>query len=160
MSLTQESKSTASQETSAKNAAIAITTLGGVNLESQLEDSFIMPEGGLRAWSVIFGSSLTLFATWGIINSYVSISSYLWASRTAFDRLERQGVFHKQYTDQILTTSSPSEISLIGALQLFICYGLGPFVGKAFDAHGTKVSQMKSSCSQQSSQSPGPATSW
>lgn len=146
MSLTQESKPFVSQETSTKNANIALTTLDGVNLETQLEDSLMMPEGGLRAWSVTFGSFLTLFATWGIINSYVSVFYYLpWVSRTAVDRLELQGVFQKQYTKQILTTSSPSEISLIGALQLFICYGLGPFVGKAFDAHGTKVSQIKSS---------------
>jgi hypothetical protein len=30
------------------------------------------PDGGLEAWTVVFASSLTLFASFGIANSYVS----------------------------------------------------------------------------------------
>jgi hypothetical protein len=33
------------------------------------------PEGGVQAWLVVFGSFLALFATWGVINSYVGIFS-------------------------------------------------------------------------------------
>lgn len=74
MSLAQESKSNVclDQETALANA---VTPLGLPNSNPQLEGSLVMmPEGGFRAWSVVFGSSLTLFATWGIINSYVSRS--------------------------------------------------------------------------------------
>ncbi|THV02592.1 MFS general substrate transporter [Dendrothele bispora CBS 962.96] len=77
------------------------------------------PEGGLEAWLVVFGSFLSLFATWGIINSY--------------------GVFHDYYSNVLLAQSSSSTIALIGALQLFLLYGCGPVVGRVFDLYGSKL---------------------
>lgn len=77
------------------------------------------PEGGFRAWLVVFGSFSALFSTWGIVNSY--------------------GVFQAQYTSEQLSNYSSSTISLIGSLQLFILYGLGPVVGKLFDLIGIRV---------------------
>lgn len=77
------------------------------------------PDGGLRAWSVVLGSYLAFFSTFGLINSY--------------------GVFQDYYETTLLRDSSPSVISLIGALQLFLLYGLGPVLGRVFDVHGLRV---------------------
>lgn len=56
---------------------------------------------------------------------------------TNFDAV--QGVFQTYYTSTLLSDSSPSTISLIGGLQLFLLYGCGPFFGKIFDAYGSTV---------------------
>ncbi|EMD37082.1 hypothetical protein CERSUDRAFT_51719 [Gelatoporia subvermispora B] len=77
------------------------------------------PEGGLQAWTVIFGASLAFCATFGFVNSY--------------------GVFQDYYQTTLLTESSSSTISLIGAIQLFFMYGFGPIVGRFYDAYGTSV---------------------
>ncbi|KAJ8514291.1 hypothetical protein ONZ45_g8154 [Pleurotus djamor] len=76
------------------------------------------PEGGVQAWSVAFGSFVALFSTFGIINSF--------------------GVFQEYYQKTQLPNSSSSTISLIGSIQLLLLYGLGPFVGRVFDAYGVK----------------------
>ncbi|KAL0953928.1 hypothetical protein HGRIS_005093 [Hohenbuehelia grisea] len=82
-----------------------------------LVDEF--PEGGIRAWLVVLGSFLCLFSTFGIVNAF--------------------GVFQEYYSSTLLPSSPPSVIALIGAIQLFLLYGLGPVVGRVFDAFGTKV---------------------
>ncbi|TCD69759.1 hypothetical protein EIP91_006295 [Steccherinum ochraceum] len=43
------------------------------------------------------------------------------------------GVYQDYYTREFLTTSSPSDISWIGSLQLFLMYAPGVLVGRAFD---------------------------
>ncbi|KAH8102288.1 major facilitator superfamily domain-containing protein [Cristinia sonorae] len=43
------------------------------------------------------------------------------------------GVYQDYYTREFLTTNSPSEISWIGSLQLFLMYAPGVAVGRAFD---------------------------
>jgi hypothetical protein len=43
-----------------------------------------VPDGGLRAWSVVLGSFLGLFASFGIVNSYVII--FLSVQLTALKR--------------------------------------------------------------------------
>lgn len=77
------------------------------------------PEGGYQAWSVALGSFLALFSTFGVVNSF--------------------GVFQEYYQTTLLTKSSSSTISLIGALQLFLLYGLSPFIGRIFDAYGIEI---------------------
>ncbi|KZT20190.1 MFS general substrate transporter [Neolentinus lepideus HHB14362 ss-1] len=77
------------------------------------------PDGGLQAWSVVLGAYLALFSTFGVINAY--------------------GVFQDYYQTTLLKESSPSTISLIGALQLFLLYGLGPVIGRIFDVYGSRV---------------------
>lgn len=52
------------------------------NTESSVEDvlSTEPPDGG-RGWLVVFGSSLALFSTTGIINAYVGLCGfYQWRS--------------------------------------------------------------------------------
>ncbi|OBZ75018.1 Riboflavin transporter MCH5 [Grifola frondosa] len=78
-----------------------------------------IPDGGLEAWSVVLGSSLAFFATFGVVNSY--------------------GVFQDYYQKTLLSASSSSTISIVGALQLFLLYGTGPLVGSIYDAFGTNI---------------------
>ncbi|KZT18941.1 MFS general substrate transporter, partial [Neolentinus lepideus HHB14362 ss-1] len=77
------------------------------------------PDGGTRAWLCVLGCHLALFSTFGTVNAY--------------------GVFQDYYGTNLLASTSASVISLIGALQLFFLYGLGPIVGRIFDAHGSAV---------------------
>ncbi|KZT64140.1 MFS general substrate transporter [Daedalea quercina L-15889] len=77
------------------------------------------PEGGLRAWSVVWGGFFAFIATFGVTNSY--------------------GVFQDYYQSTLLSHSSSSTIALVGAIQLFFLYGGGPIVGRVYDAYGTSV---------------------
>jgi len=36
-----------------------------------------IPDGGLRAWSIVVGTYLALFATFGIVNAFVSRSTFV-----------------------------------------------------------------------------------
>lgn len=83
---------------------------------SALDD---FPEGGLRAWSVVWGGFFAFIATFGMVNSY--------------------GVFQDYYQTSLMAHSSSSTIALIGALQLFFLYGGGPVIGRVYDAYGTSV---------------------
>ncbi|KAF8510787.1 monocarboxylate permease [Gautieria morchelliformis] len=76
------------------------------------------PDGG-KGWIVVFGSALALFSTTGIINAY--------------------GFFQSFYMDVLLSSSSSTTISLIGAVQICLVYAGGPVTGKIFDAHGLNV---------------------
>ncbi|KAI0741766.1 monocarboxylate permease [Daedaleopsis nitida] len=78
-----------------------------------------VPDGGREAWTVVLGSSLALFASAGMINAY--------------------GTFQAYYESTLLPASSSATISLIGSLQIFFLYGLGPVTGRVFDANGTSV---------------------
>ncbi|KAI0364210.1 monocarboxylate permease [Pilatotrama ljubarskyi] len=78
-----------------------------------------VPDGGREAWTVVLGSSLALFASAGMINSY--------------------GTFQNYYETTLLPSSSSSVISLIGSLQVFFLYFLGTLAGRVFDAYGTRV---------------------
>ncbi|TFK49230.1 MFS general substrate transporter [Heliocybe sulcata] len=91
----------------------------GSHLEHSSEHPPEFPDGGAHAWTVVLGAYLALFSTFGVINSY--------------------GVFQDYYQTTLLVHSSPSTISLIGALQLFLLYGLGPVIGRIFDVHGSRV---------------------
>ncbi|TFK87296.1 MFS general substrate transporter [Polyporus arcularius HHB13444] len=84
--------------------------------EPQLE---YVPDGGKEAWTVVLGSSLALFASAGMINTY--------------------GTFQSYYETTLLPSSSSSSISLIGSLQIFLLYFGGTFAGRIFDAYGTSV---------------------
>ncbi|CEH16493.1 Monocarboxylate transporter [Ceraceosorus bombacis] len=78
-----------------------------------------VPDGGWRAWLVAIGAATTLFASFGIANSY--------------------GVFQNYYNSNRLPHETDSVVALIGAIQLFLLYGFGPLVGKIFDSYGVGV---------------------
>ncbi|KAL0953929.1 hypothetical protein HGRIS_005094 [Hohenbuehelia grisea] len=77
------------------------------------------PDGGRKAWFVVLGGFLAQCSTWGIMMSF--------------------NVFKDYYLSTLLAQSSTPVISAIGSLQLFLAYGLGPVVGRAFDAYGIRV---------------------
>ncbi|KAM5539789.1 hypothetical protein V8D89_006602 [Ganoderma adspersum] len=74
----------------------------------------IPPDGGRAAWLTIAGAWMIQFCTFGYLNAF--------------------GVYQDFYTRDFLSHESPSNISWIGSLQLFLMYAPGAFVGHAFDA--------------------------
>ncbi|KAI1790028.1 MFS general substrate transporter [Ganoderma leucocontextum] len=74
----------------------------------------IPPDGGRAAWLTIAGAWMIQFCTFGYLNAF--------------------GVYQDFYTRDFLSHESPSNISWIGSLQLFLMYAPGAIVGHAFDA--------------------------
>ncbi|KAJ7206377.1 major facilitator superfamily domain-containing protein [Mycena pura] len=88
------------------------------------------PDGGGAAWLTILGSSLVAFATFGPVNGY--------------------GAFNDYYEATFLSHYSPTLISMIGSIQLFLLYifrgfrslelaaAVASFSGALFDAFGPR----------------------
>ncbi|TFK52654.1 MFS general substrate transporter [Heliocybe sulcata] len=76
------------------------------------------PDGGLQAWLTVLGAVLVSFSTFGVVNSYGAFSDY--------------------YKTEFLSNYSPTLVSMIGAVQVFILYGLGTVSGPMFDAYGPR----------------------
>jgi len=74
--------------------------------------AFSIPDGGWRAWSVVFGSTLALFVSFGYVNAF--------------------GVYQSYYSTT-LTGRSDSSISWIGSFQLFMQFAMSAVAGKLFD---------------------------
>ncbi|GAA5823875.1 hypothetical protein JCM3770_000200 [Rhodotorula araucariae] len=71
------------------------------------------PEGGLRAWLCVLGSTLVLLCTFGLSNSF--------------------GTFLQYYHTHQLAAYTTSEISWIGSAHLFITFSCAFGAGVAFD---------------------------
>ncbi|KAE9410229.1 MFS general substrate transporter [Gymnopus androsaceus JB14] len=82
------------------------------------ESPYAPPDGGWRAWSTVLGASLVSFSTFGFANGY--------------------GAFADFYNTEYLTNFSPTLISMIGALQVFVLYILAGLSGAVFDAVGPR----------------------
>ncbi|KAI0698102.1 MFS general substrate transporter [Cytidiella melzeri] len=76
------------------------------------------PDGGWAAWLTVAGAFLALLCTFGQLNSF--------------------GTFQSWYSDHQLSHLPPSTISWIGALQLWVFFFSGGFVGRFFDAYGPR----------------------
>lgn len=70
------------------------------------------PDGGLQAWMQVALGHFIIFNTWGYINSF--------------------GVFQTYYTTAL--NRSPSDISWVGSIQIFLLFFVGTFSGRATDA--------------------------
>ena len=70
------------------------------------------PDGGFRAWAQVLAGHLTVLNTWGYINSF--------------------GVFQTYYVTALNQT--PSAISWVGSVQVFLLFFIGTFSGRATDA--------------------------
>ncbi|RPD66586.1 MFS general substrate transporter [Lentinus tigrinus ALCF2SS1-7] len=77
------------------------------------------PDGGLKAWSVVFGCAAGACATFGLVNAW--------------------GVFQAYYTESILEGTSPSTIAWIGSIQYALIFIPGLVVGRIFDMGYTKL---------------------
>ena len=76
------------------------------------------PDGGRLAWTQVFMGHLVLINGWGYLSSFGLFQSYSTSTRDV----------------------SPSAISWIGSIQIFLVYLIGTFSGRALDAgryHGT-----------------------
>ncbi|TBU55782.1 MFS general substrate transporter [Dichomitus squalens] len=78
----------------------------------------IFPDPGFKAWLTVFGAAVMLFCC---------------GQLTAF------GVFETYYAQHQLKGVSPSTISWIGSLQLWILYFSGSVLGRFFDAYGPRM---------------------
>ncbi|KAI1822579.1 major facilitator superfamily domain-containing protein [Xylaria intraflava] len=70
------------------------------------------PDGGLKAWTQVAMGSFVLFSTWGYANSF--------------------GAYQEYYTETL--PESPSTISWIGGIQIFLSLTVGAFSGRLLDA--------------------------
>lgn len=77
-----------------------------------------IPDGGLRAWSVVLGGFLNFITAFGIMNSF--------------------GVFQSHYAIAVLDKEAVSTVAWIGSVQLFLMFVGGLFVGPAFDRWGAR----------------------
>lgn len=71
------------------------------------------PDGGRTAWTMALMASFINFNTWGFANSF--------------------GLFQTYYVNQ-MNLGSPSAVSWIGSLHIFLVFGIGTFSGRATDA--------------------------
>jgi hypothetical protein len=76
------------------------------------------PEGGLAAWSVVFGSFCGMLAAFGLMNSI--------------------GTFQAYISTHQLSTYSESTIGWIFSLYIFLAFFCGVQIGPVFDAKGPK----------------------
>ncbi|RDW58452.1 hypothetical protein BP5796_12382 [Coleophoma crateriformis] len=77
------------------------------------------PEGGLRAWCVVAGTSFVVFCNFGYANAF--------------------GVYQEYYSTHQLRHESESAIAWIGSLQMSLLFGGMLFGGPLFDRYGEKV---------------------
>jgi MFS family permease len=73
-----------------------------------------VPDGGLKAWLQVLGGFFIYFNTWGIINAF--------------------GTYQTFYESDLLSKSTPSDISWIGSLQAFLLMLFGCITGPIYDA--------------------------
>ncbi|KAJ6783646.1 hypothetical protein PWT90_06989 [Aphanocladium album] len=77
------------------------------------------PDGGLTAWMALLSSWCMLFCTFGMINCI--------------------GTFQGYYQEVYLREYSPSTVSWIPSLQIFIAYVTNPFTGRLYDVYGPRA---------------------
>ncbi|TEB29656.1 MFS general substrate transporter, partial [Coprinellus micaceus] len=70
-------------------------------------------EGGLHGWLSVAGGAMISFCTFGVVQSF--------------------GVYQDYYTRSSLTEKTPSEISWIGSVQVFLVFAVGLPAGKLMD---------------------------
>jgi hypothetical protein len=70
------------------------------------------PDGGTKAWAQVVMGHLILINGWGYLSSF--------------------GLYESYYTTSL--SLSPSSISWIGSVQIFLVYAIGTFSGRALDA--------------------------
>lgn len=85
--------------------------------DKDLEEPF--PEGGFKAWLVVFGSFCTMLSVYGLINS--------------------SAVFESYFATHQLADSDSSTIGWIFSLYLFVVFFAGIQVGPIFDRHGPRL---------------------
>ncbi|KAJ5652497.1 hypothetical protein N7507_009923 [Penicillium longicatenatum] len=94
------------------NSSAVARTLSVVRTRESGKDLGPPPDGGFQAWLQVALGHMIIFNTWGYINSF--------------------GVFQTYYTTSL--GRSPSDISWVGSIQIFLLFFIGTFSGRATDA--------------------------
>ncbi|KAJ5772071.1 hypothetical protein N7520_002600 [Penicillium odoratum] len=94
------------------NSSAVARTLSVVRTRESGKDPGPPPDGGFQAWLQVALGHMIIFNTWGYINSF--------------------GVFQTYYTTSL--DRSPSDISWVGSIQIFLLFFIGTFSGRATDA--------------------------
>ncbi|KAI6314071.1 hypothetical protein MCOR34_005079 [Pyricularia oryzae] len=105
---------TAEKTTTNLNLQKVPTTTGGEEAAVLGPEPDELPNGGLRAWLQVLGGFLLFFNSWAIVNSF--------------------GVYQSYYSQNLLSSQSPSNISWIGSIQGFLLLAVGCIAGPLFDA--------------------------
>lgn len=77
---------------------------------------YTIPDGGLTAWLQVIAGHLAVINSWGYITSF--------------------GIFQPYYVEKL--NKSPSNISWVGSIQVFLMFLAGMFAGRAADAGYTR----------------------
>ncbi|KAF9443207.1 MFS general substrate transporter [Macrolepiota fuliginosa MF-IS2] len=88
-------------------------TGGTTQSDGKVEQEDEFPDGGWRAWLVVFGGMCNTFSTFGYVNSW--------------------GIFQAYYQETLLKDFSPSNIAWIGSIQYALIFLPGLIVGRLFD---------------------------
>jgi hypothetical protein len=91
-----------------------VSAVPGKHVAQISEKAPQFPDGGLRAWLVVFGAWLVQFSNYGYTNAF--------------------GVYNDYYVREYLNEHSSSQISWIGSVQISISIFIGLYAGRAFDA--------------------------
>jgi hypothetical protein len=83
------------------------------------EDELTYPEGGLRAWLVIFGCWCGMFASLGLISTLGSFQTY--------------------YLENTLSANTPSQVGWIFSTFTFLTFGCSLYIGPLFDYYGPRL---------------------
>ena len=87
--------------------------------DSISQDENYYPEGGLRAWSVVFGSFMSLVASFGIINAFGTFQAYL--------------------SEHQLRNYDHSTVGWVFSVYVFFTFFCGVQIGPIFDAKGPRA---------------------
>ncbi|KAF3927919.1 hypothetical protein ABW20_dc0106983 [Dactylellina cionopaga] len=100
------------KEIQPQSESTTLTDTGTNNATSGL-DAPIPPDGGLKAWTQVFGAFFLFFASWGFVNAF--------------------GVYQNYYTTEHLKGTPASNISWIGSIQGFLLMFIGVLTGPLYD---------------------------
>ncbi|KAL0563378.1 hypothetical protein V5O48_018691 [Marasmius crinis-equi] len=100
-------------------------------LQSPTEDvsELMIPDGGVRAWLIVFGAMCNNFSTWVLPRyHYDQVLNGL-----SFGLINSWGTFQAYYEENLLSDSSPSSIAWIGSVQYSLTFLPGLLAGRLFD---------------------------
>src|SRR5258708_26647862 len=97
---------------------VALPTPEESSPPSSPDDEFTYPEGGLRAWLVVFGAWCGIFGSLGIANSLAAFQAYI--------------------SENQLASYQTSQVGWIFSVWTFLLFACGIYVGPIFDVYGPR----------------------
>lgn len=100
------------------SSQVALPTPEEFSPPSSSDDEFTYPEGGLRAWLVVFGAWCGIFGSLGIANSLAAFQAYI--------------------SENQLASYQTSQVGWIFSVWTFLLFACGIYVGPIFDVYGPR----------------------